>query len=228
MKSVRSLAFAGLGLVTLCVVVQLVVPRRAPVKDVTPTATRVERDVRASRSPRPVRSPELRMETAPIRQQPSVPEKRVSSAGQPQPEPPKTKSPVDGNVPKVAWAGGKTQKAGQPTPGGSPAQTGLQDPMARAALAFVGADPDAEMYWYQAINDPSLSAHERSDLIEDLNEDGLSDPRNPTPEDLPLILNRIQLIEAIAWDAVDEVNAAAFQEAYKDLVNLAFRVLGNG
>jgi hypothetical protein len=228
MKNVRSLAFAGLGLVALCVVVQLVVPRRAPVKEVAPTATRVERNVRASRSPRPVRSPELRMETAPIRQQPSLPEKRVFSAGQPQPEPPRTKSPVGGNAPKVAQAGGKTQKTGQATRSGSPAQPDLQDPMARAALAFVGADPDAEMYWYKAINDPSLSAHERSDLIEDLNEDGLSDPQNPAPEDLPLILSRIQLIEAIAWDAMDEVNAAAFQEAYKDLVNLAFQVLGNG
>ncbi len=228
MKNVRSLAFAGLGLVTLCVVVQLVVPRRAPVKGVKPTATRVERNVGASRSPRPVRSPELRLETAPIRQQPSVPEERVSSAGQPQPEPPKTKSPVDGNTPKVARTAGKTQKAGQTTPSGSPAQPDLQDPMARAALASVGSDPAAEMYWYEAINDPSLSAHERSDLIEDLNEDGLSNPQNPTPEDLPLILNRMQLIEAIAWDAMDEVNAAAFQEAYKDLVNLAFQVLGNG
>jgi hypothetical protein len=119
-------------------------------------------------------------------------------------------------------------RAPQATPGGPPAQPELQDPMARVALAFVGADPDAEMYWYQAINDPSLAAHERSDLIEDLNEDGLSDPQNPTPEDLPLILNRIQLIESVAWDAMDEVNAAAFQEAYKDLVNLAFQAMGNG
>lgn len=111
---------------------------------------------------------------------------------------------------------------------GSPAPPDLQDPMARAALAYVGADPDAEMYWYEAINDPSLSAHERSDLIEDLNEDGLSDPQNPTVDDLPLILSRIQLIEEVGWDAMDEVNAAALQEAYKDLVNLAFQVMDNG
>ena len=100
--------------------------------------------------------------------------------------------------------------------------------MARVALEFVGADPDAEMYWYGAINDPGLSAHERQDLIEDLNEDGLSDPHNPTMEDLPLILNRIGLIEAVVWDAMDEVNADAFQEAYKDLVNLAIQAMGNG
>lgn len=104
----------------------------------------------------------------------------------------------------------------------------MQDPMARVALEFVGADPDAEMYWYEAINDPGLSAHERKDLIEDLNEDGLSDPQNPTMEDLPLILNRMELIESVVWDAMDEVNADAFQEAYKDLVNLAMQAMSNG
>jgi hypothetical protein len=226
--NVRILVFAGLGLVTLCVVVQLVVPRHPAAKEVAPTATQVERGAGTPRSPRPVRSPELRMETAPIRPQPSPPEKRVSSAGQPQPEPPQTKSQVDGNAPKVAQAGGKAQKTGPAMRSGSPAPPDLQDPMARAALAYVGADPDAEMYWYEAINDPSLSAHERSDLIEDLNEDGLSDPQNPTVDDLPLILSRIQLIEEVGWDAMDEVNAAALQEAYKDLVNLAFQVMDNG
>ena len=65
------------------------------------------------------------------------------------------------------------------------------------------------------------AAEERKDLIEDLNEDGLSDPQHPAPEDMPVILNRIQLIEQLAPDSMDQVNAAAFAEAYKDLVNLA-------
>ena len=69
---------------------------------------------------------------------------------------------------------------------------------------------------------------ERQDLIEDLNEDGLSDPHNPTADDLPLILSRIQIIEEVVWDAMDEVNADAFLEAYKDLVNLAFQAMENG
>jgi hypothetical protein len=86
----------------------------------------------------------------------------------------------------------------------------------------------AEAYWYSAINDPNLPAHERQDLIEDLNEDGLSDPRHPAPEDLPLILSRLRLIEETGPDAMDEVNAAAFQEAYKDLVNLANLAAGGG
>jgi hypothetical protein len=94
----------------------------------------------------------------------------------------------------------------------------ILDPDARIALSFVGADPDAEAYWEGAINDPNLPAEERQDLIEDLNEDGLSDPNHPGPEDMPLIMNRLALIEDMAPGAMDKVNADAFAEAHKDLV----------
>lgn len=96
----------------------------------------------------------------------------------------------------------------------------VQDPDARLALSLVGTDPDAEDYWVQAINDPNLPAEERKDLIEDLNEDGLSDPKHPAPEDMPIIAGRIQLIEELASSAMDQVNADALAEAHKDLVNL--------
>ena len=112
--------------------------------------------------------------------------------------------------------------------GGGSAKEPLQDPLAREALAFVGADPIAEQYWFAAINDPSLPAQERQDLIEDLNEDGLSDTKHPGPGDLPLILNRLVLIENIAPAAPDRVNADALQEAYKDLQQLARIALGSG
>jgi hypothetical protein len=92
--------------------------------------------------------------------------------------------------------------------------------VARAALAMVGHDPDAEDAWVEAINDPALSPKDRSDLIEDLNEDGFPDPKNITMDDLPLILNRIALIEDVGPGAMDDVNAAAFAEAYKDLNNM--------
>jgi hypothetical protein len=101
----------------------------------------------------------------------------------------------------------------------------LQDPVARVALSLVGEDPEAEAYWIYAINNPDLPAHERQDLIEDLNEDGLSDPRNPSIDDLPLIIARLQLIEELVPEAMDQVNADAFQEAYRDLVNLYARLL---
>jgi hypothetical protein len=100
-----------------------------------------------------------------------------------------------------------------------------QDQLARIALSLVGFDPDAEAYWYAAINDPDLSAHERQDLIEDLNEDGFADPRRPAPEELPLILSRLALIEQVAGNALDKVNDDAFAEAYKDLVNMRDRLL---
>jgi len=111
---------------------------------------------------------------------------------------------------------------------GKPAMEPLMDPFARIALAFVGEDPDAEDYWFAAINDLSLPANERQDLIEDLNEEGLSDPKHPTVDDLPLIFNRLALIETIAPDAADDVNAAAFDEAYKDLLNLVALAMGGG
>ena len=96
----------------------------------------------------------------------------------------------------------------------------VQDPMARLALNFVGSDPDAKAYWVGAINDSSLPAEERKDLIEDLNEDGLSDSHHPTAEDMPLIMRRIQLIEQLAPTAMDDVNRDALAEAHKDLVGL--------
>ncbi len=98
--------------------------------------------------------------------------------------------------------------------------------LAREALSFVGIDLRAEEVWAEAINNPELSAKVRQNLIEDLNEDGFPDPKNITIEDLPLILNRIELIEEYAPLAMDDVNAAAFMEAYRDLIKMYSRANG--
>ena len=98
----------------------------------------------------------------------------------------------------------------------------LQDPDARQALSLVGADPKAEAYWLRAINNPALPATERQDLIEDLNEEGFPDPKHPTATDLPLILKRIAILEKL--EPMDDVNAAAIQEAHKDLTNMRDRL----
>ena len=95
----------------------------------------------------------------------------------------------------------------------------IQDPDARAALGLVGVDPNAEAYWTSAIFDTSLPDAEREDLMEDLNEDGLSDPKHPGPEDMPVILNRLALIEQLAPQA-DDFMLEHLGEAYKDLNNL--------
>ena len=97
----------------------------------------------------------------------------------------------------------------------------IPEPLARAALSFVGMDAEAEIVWASTINDPSVDPDTRKNLIEDLNEDGFPDPKHISPDDLPLILKRIELIENHAPLSMDEVNAAAFQEAYKDLLNMA-------
>jgi type II secretory pathway pseudopilin PulG len=103
----------------------------------------------------------------------------------------------------------------------------LQDPLARVALGMVGADPDAEAYWLDAIYNPNLPDQEREDLMEDLNEDGLSDPRHPGPWDYPLIMNRITLIDQVVPTA-DQFMLPHLWEAYKDLWNLAELARGRG
>ena len=96
--------------------------------------------------------------------------------------------------------------------------------VAREALKLVGSDPVAEHIWVDAINNPALPAADRKNLIEDLNEAGFADPKNPTEAELPLIQHRIALIERLAPTPMDDVNAAAFAEAYKDLKNMATRL----
>jgi hypothetical protein len=54
----------------------------------------------------------------------------------------------------------------------------------------------------------------------------LSDPDHPTLQDLRLIVNLIDLIDELAPLAMDKVNADAFQEARKDLVEMAGKLTG--
>src|SRR6185436_15067072 len=84
------------------------------------------------------------MVTAPVRQTPPEPDPipssdRVPSDGLPKPERERVK---------------KQQAATAPKPGKQPRQ--LQDPLARVAMSLVGADPDAEAYWLEAIYDSNL------------------------------------------------------------------------
>ena len=103
------------------------------------------------------------------------------------------------------------------------ADSAKKEPLARLALTYVGADQQANEFYQKAINDPVLNPNHRRNLIEDLNEDGLNF-KNLTQQDLPLIKNRLNLIDQLAPNAMDKVNAAAFQEARKDLVNMITRL----
>lgn len=153
----------------------------------------------------------------------------VSILAPAQPKTPPPEKPVVQTIPpKITGqaepqAAPKTPVQTQTTGGDQPLVINgyeVQDPLARAALNSVGKDPAANAYWVSAINDPSLPSEERKDLIEDLNEDGLSDPHNPGPQDMPLIAARIRLIESLAPSAMDQVDAKAFAEAEKDLTGM--------
>jgi hypothetical protein len=99
-------------------------------------------------------------------------------------------------------------------------EPGSKEPLARLALAYVGTNPQAGQLYHTAVLDPSLSPDQKRNLVEDLNQDGLSNKKTPTPEDLKIITNRYALTQAyLQQDYVqnDKVLHAAFREADKDL-----------
>jgi type IV secretory pathway VirB10-like protein len=145
---------------------------------------------------------------------------------------PEWPAPQPASAPPPPQADEQSNVPVQMEPAAAPPQTDSRSEEAaarerrgREALAMIGHDPAADEVWIQAINDPSLSASARQNLIEDLNEDGLS-YRNLTMDDLPVIEYRIGLIEDLRPYAMDKVNADAFDEAHKDLVNMANRLTG--
>lgn len=95
----------------------------------------------------------------------------------------------------------------------------LQDPDPHDVLAMVGMNDEADQFWLNAIFDTSLSDKERGDLMEDLNEAGFDDPKNVTADDLPLILNRLELIDAVLPNA-DDFMTEHLTEAQKDLISM--------
>jgi hypothetical protein len=96
-----------------------------------------------------------------------------------------------------------------------------KEPLARYALTFAGADPQATEFWRQTISDTALPMDHRSELIEDLNQDGLQNERNPTAQDARLITNRLALIDTLRDQVADNPRlTAAWAEAQKDLLDM--------
>ncbi len=98
-----------------------------------------------------------------------------------------------------------------------------REPLARVALAYVGASTQAAELFHTAVLDQTLKPDHRRELVEDLNQDGLSNEKNPTPEDLQIIANRYAITQSyLQQDYVqnDKVLNAAFKEANKDLRNM--------
>ena len=186
-------------------------------------------------APQPVRTTARTVPTPSTLAPTTVPEPAAPAVSEPAPSdevrPLAELAPAPAPAPAPAAARPKADlSALAPTPGlgARPPAPPDQDELARIALSFVGLDNAADIYWVGAINDPNLSEHERQNLIEDLNEDGISDPKHPAPYDLPLIVNRLRLIEELAPYAMDQVNLDSFKEAYQDLVNLADVATGQG
>lgn len=103
-----------------------------------------------------------------------------------------------------------------------------KEAIGRIGLTYIGtannqANDQAVQLFHAAINDPSLSPDQRRNLIEDLNQDGLSNRRNPTPDDLKIIANRYELAQAYLQQPYvqnDPVVTDAFQEALRDLAHM--------
>jgi hypothetical protein len=156
---------------------------------------------------------------------PAVVEDRVVSL------PPRVKEakPVAPELPNMPAEKSVTLKKQEPPIAKKSAGSGkkvIQDPVARDALALVGADPAAEQYWFAALNNPALSQSERQDLVDDLNEEGLPDPKHPTEDDLPVLMARIEMLEeARFWFGGDVYD---WEEPYRDLTNLVAVALGGG
>jgi hypothetical protein len=188
--------------------------RAVPAPPTAEPAEEAPPEVPAEPPPLPAEQPHAPA-AAPPEAAPQAPAPAVAPIPRPAPaaDPPAAR-PAQPKPPKQAQKSGKNSVP--------PAER----PLAREALALVGADPVAETVWFEAINDPTRSTHERKDLIEDLNEEGFDDPKNLTAADLPLIESRLALIEQLAPQSMDDVNFAAFAEAYKDLVNMYSRVAG--
>ncbi len=103
---------------------------------------------------------------------------------------------------------------------------GSKEPLARVALTYVGANPQALGMFHTALLDPALLPDQKRNLVEDLNQDGISNRKAPTPEDLQIITKRYEITQAyLQQDYVqnDRVLNAAFREADKDLRKLLER-----
>ena len=88
------------------------------------------------------------------------------------------------------------------------------------ALNFAGADSRADALWHTAILDQAIPTDARRELVEDLNQDGIQNEKQPTAADLKLIVNRLELINRFRGEADSKIIADAFTEAEKDLKDM--------
>jgi len=117
-----------------------------------------------------------------------------------------------------AERGGKTT-ADPAVPPAVPVQVAFR------ALWYLGTDSAAEATWAAAINDPRLPEGVRSDLIIDMIDEGYTDNERPGAADLAVVRARLQILERHAPHAMDEINARAFEQAYREMLQLYQRLV---
>jgi hypothetical protein len=103
------------------------------------------------------------------------------------------------------------------------AEPGSKEPLARLALAYVGANDQALDLFHSAVTDPALLPDQKRNLVEDLNQDGFINRKNPTAEDLKIMANRYELTQTYLQQPYvqnDAVLLRAFREADKDLLKM--------
>jgi hypothetical protein len=99
-----------------------------------------------------------------------------------------------------------------------------KEPLARAVLAYVGANAQAEDVYRRALSDPAMGDSQRQNLIEDLNQAGFSEVKKSPAAVVALIESRLAVIERLAPQFKDRTAVAAFVEARKDLLNMREKV----
>ena len=129
-----------------------------------------------------------------------------------------------GDGARSAWPSARRARS---APGAAPAaEPAVPTTIAFRALWYLGTDPEAEKTWVRAINDLNTPPGVRSDLIVDMIDEGYTDNNRPGKADLPVILARLEILERHAPYAIDEVNAKAFAEAYRTMLDLYVRLGG--
>ena len=185
MKNMRSLVIGASAIALVCGVAWVLAPKRQTVQQDPPRPAVVHRSAKSLRPKSIHHWTEPRMARAPVQQEPLAQESTPPASGTLRPRPVEPQTKAYHPELEAAQANAVTPDATQ-TPQDTPAdQEAIQDLMAQAALAYVGVEPGAETYGDEASNDPSLSAQEAQGMIEDSNEDDLSDPEDPATEDLP-------------------------------------------
>ena len=146
-----------------------------------------------NRQPAPTIKPQPETAVMPVAKAPAAPALPPEETIAPPVEPAKelvVQPASKAKLPPQNQAQNQTQK---------PPKEPLHDPDARdVPLALGWCRPGCRtVCWLEAIYDTNLPDNEREDLMEDLNEVGFADPKNLTADDLPLIANRLRLIEDV-------------------------------